>query len=127
MDYEKETEKLSAGSNVFKPGAGKYVINILKEPEETEYVDQETKETTPQIKLSINVIGEDRDWYVGKGKTHSSTFGQLMLIGNAKGGLAGQKITLLVKRSAGKDGKAKNEYTIMEAVDFMPQKEQKID
>ena len=115
MNYEEETNKLNTGANVFKPEAGKYQIVILGEPEETEYVNEESGERTPQIRMGIEVNGEQKNWYVSRGKTYNSVFGQLMLIGKSKGKLNGEKITLLVKRS-----NKKNEYTIVEALNLMP-------
>ncbi len=118
MDYEKENEKLNSGSDVFKPEAGIYKVTILSEPEETEYKDSDGS-VTPQIKLLVehNLDKENKqwNWFVGKGATTRSTFGQLMVIGKAKGKLLGEIITLIVKE--GSDNK--KDYTIQEAAEII--------
>jgi len=126
MDYESETRTLNANANVFKPEPGQYEIVIIGEPEKSEYVENEgtpDERRYPQIKLNIQIKQIDYCWYVAKGKTFNSLYGQLMLIGKARGKLNGEKITLLVKKS---DKDNKNEYKIDEASSLIPSKEESI-
>jgi len=117
MDYEKEMNKLKSGSgDTFKPDAGVYKVTILGEPEECEFKDSKTGEVTPQIKLLVehSLAKGQFNWFVGKGLTMMSTFGQLVAVGKARGGLSGQVITLVVK-----EGKDRKEYTIVEAAEII--------
>lgn len=122
MDYESEYEKLSEekSGNVFKAVQGVQRLKILEEPEETVFTDNKTGEETPQIKLKLDVNGEEMFWYVGKGKTMRSVYGQLIALGKYKGQLAGESITLSVTSSNNSDGKTVNSYSILEAVECLP-------
>lgn len=111
MDYQQEVKTLEEyqTTNWFKPRVGKYKIKIVTEPKPTEYKDDDGN-ITPQIELDITVNDEVFKWTVGKGKTLSSLYGQLMKVGSKNGKLAGEEITLIVKS----DGK-KNDYFVPEA------------
>lgn len=109
MNYEKEVEALNSGSDTWKPGVGVHDFVILAEPEETEYVEESGK-ATPQIKLSIELAGKQLNWFVGKGKTMKSAYGQLMVIGKYYGKLLGQKVQLVVQEAKDKHGDVKNSY-----------------
>ena len=117
MEYETEYDKLSKASDTWKPELGVYQVVIMGEPEETEFRKEATAdkplEVTPQIKLLITVNQEIKSWYVGKGKTPVSTYGQLLALGCDRGKLSGEVITVLVQ--SGGDGKKK--YTIPQAVE----------
>lgn len=121
MDYEKEFKNLLSSKNakVFRPKIGVYPIEILDEPIETVYIDQASKEETPQIKLRIRYKGEEYNWYVGKGKTPKSLYGQLLVLGRDRKKLAGEKIGLMVNSTTNKSGETVNSYTIKEAIEIL--------
>lgn len=116
MNYEKETKELNKASDTWKPEIGIHSVMIIAEPENTEYVDEVKGTVTPQIKLKVIIGKEEKDWYVTRGKTTQSAFGQLMIIGNDKGSLANTELQLIVGESMGKDGKKKRTYTFPEAM-----------
>ena len=109
MDYDKEVENLNQSSDTWKPTVGVHEFVVLAEPEETEYVE-EGKTPTPQIKMFIEFKGKQMNWFVGKGKTMKSAYGQLMVIGKYYKKLAGQKIELIVQEAKDKSGVVKNSY-----------------
>jgi len=120
MEYEKEIEQIQNNSGeVFKPSIGVHEIEITTEPEATEYVDMEGNKT-PQIKLVVKVTDEEKTWYVSKGMTFKSLYGQLMALGKIKGKLEGEKITLSVTTSKNRKGETINSYSILEAVKILP-------
>ena len=110
MNYEKEVENLNIGSETWKPGVGVHEFVILTEPEETEFVDDKTGDKTPQIKMLVEVNGKQLVWYVGKGKTTQSAYGQLMVIGKFYKTLAGRKLELIVQESKDRNGDLKKSY-----------------
>lgn len=117
MDYETEARKLDKGSDVWKPGVGSYRILIMAEPEETSFEDEKTGKVTPQIKLRISVDKEMKDWFVGKGVTSQSAYGQLIQLGRVKGKLSEEVITVIVNQITKKGGETRNSYTIPEAIE----------
>lgn len=119
MDYEQEYKDLNEKSKIWKPEPGQHKIKILGEPEKTEFTSNTTGETTEQIKLQIEVDSDQFDWYVGKGKTFDSAYGQLMAIGKSKGTLAGAELTIFVKQAKNADGSVRNNYTIPEALELL--------
>ena len=124
MDYEKEFGTLNKGSNTFKPETGINELVIMSEPEETTFEDNDGK-ITEQIVMEVS-LSDDTDnqrWFVGKGKTTVSAYGQLMAIGKSKGKLLGEKIQLIVIESKDKDGNIKRTYTIPEAIKYIAQLE----
>ena len=125
MDYNKETEKLNSGQNTWKPETGVYKVIIVDEPEETVFVDGDGKETE-QIKLNIS-LGDTPDdqytWYVSRGLTTKSLYGQLMVIGQRHGKLAGRMIELIVNETKNRSGKTIKMYTIGEAVKILAELE----
>jgi len=127
VDYGKAVSELSQKSSVetFKPKVGSVFVDILEEPVETQFKAMDGKET-PQIKLRVNVAGKNLVWYVSKGITFRSLYGQLMALGKGENGLAGKKVQLLVKSSKNKEGKDTNDYTIVEAVKYLPTVEEAV-
>jgi len=123
MEYEQEIEKIQSNSGeVFKPTIGVHELEITTEPEVTEYVSDDGQ-TTPQIKMVIKVTGEEKTWFVSKGMTFKSLYGQLMALGKIKGKLKDEKITLSVTTSSNRKGEKVNSYSILEAVKILPQLE----
>jgi len=122
MDYNKEVENMKNGAgNVFKPeGGNQYSVLFMEEPEETTFRKDDGTET-PQIKCTVRVDNkpETENWYITKGLTTASLYGQLMLIGNAKGKLKGETINIIVKVAKGKDNKPRNDYSVVEAISLM--------
>ena len=130
VNYEKEWETIQSevSSETFKPKVGAYVINILEEPIETTFEDKKDGSKTPQIKLKIKISGQDKEqaWYISKGKTSRSLYGQLIALGRGENGLAKKNIQLLVKASKNKDGKDTNDYTVVEAIKYLKTAEEKV-
>ena len=126
MNYEKEVENLNSGGDTWKPKVGVHDFVILAEPEETEYVE-EGKEPTPQIKLEIEISGEKKNWFVGKGKTMKSAYGQLMVIGKYYGKLLGQQVQLIVQESKDKNGETKNSYMFPMAAKIVQSENEKVE
>lgn len=122
MEYEKEFGNLNKAGNVFKATAGVYKLEILEEPVETEFTANDGK-VTEQIKLLVQNKSEEMVWYISKGSTTRSLYGQLMALGKFHGKLQGQKITLSVTKSKNKDGNEVNSYSILESVEVLPQLE----
>lgn len=121
MNYENEFGKIQEGSgDTFKPKPGVHKLEILEEPTETVYIDPEGKETQ-QIKFKVKFKGDELSWYVSKGLTLKSVFGQLMALGKHKGQLKGEIITLSTASSKNKDGKEVNSYQIIEAIEILPE------
>lgn len=118
MDYEKAMSELDQGSTAWKPGLGIHTVTVLGEPEPTEYKDDDTGKVTPQLKFMVEVNSQQLEWYVGKGKTSESLYGQLMVLGKANGKLTGEVFTLIVKTAGSGEGIRKS-YTIPEAVKIM--------
>jgi len=123
LNYGEEVKKIEeyeeSSGNWFRPEAGRYNIIMLAEPEiiPKEFEKDGVKETVEQARLRIEVDKSQYTWDVGIGKTKNSIYGQLMLIGESRGKLVGEKMTLLVKRS-----NDRNEYTIVEAIALMKPK-----
>jgi len=115
MEYEKEVGKLTEGSTVWKPTTGVHDVLIMEEPEECEYTGDDGK-VTPQIKLKVRVKDEELTWYITKGQTAQSVYGQLMYIGKRQGKLKGENLTLNVNETTKKDGKKQKSYSITEAL-----------
>jgi len=121
MDYKQEKESLKQTNKLdwWKPTAGKFSIKILSEPEEYD-VEWEGK-AIPKVRLDIEVNGKEHSWGVTRGMTENSLFGQLVLVGESRGKLKDETITLLVKGS-NKD----TEYTVEEALPLMTTKEETV-
>lgn len=130
VNYEKEWETIQSEvkAEVFKPKEGAYIIKIVEEPEETFFEDKKDGSKTPQLKIKIRVSGQDKDqvWYVSKGKTSRSLYGQLIALGKGENGLAGKQIQLLVKPSKNQAGQNTNDYTIVEAIKYLKTTEEKV-
>lgn len=118
MDYKKETETLGQQDNIWKANVGQHKIMIMSEPEECVYKQPDGTENQ-QIKMQINVLGQEKTFYVSRGKTHDSLFGQLMLVGQHHNHLKGVELNLVVKSGVGKDGKPRKSYTVLEALPLM--------
>ena len=129
INYEKEYEELSKpkeSGEYFKPKNGKYDLLILEEGVKTWYEASDGKKTE-QMRLRIDFGGKMLDWFVTKGISFKSLYGQLVALAKEKGGLKGQRVTLLVKSgSKNKEGREINDYTILEAVGLQPVKEEKV-
>jgi len=115
-DFEKANlEKL----DWWNPGVGKHKVLLLSEisePYTQKYEGQDIVKHRIKVKVGDKVLL----WSFSRGKTKSSLFGQLAVLGNAWKSLKDKEITLLVKS----DGK-KKEYTVLEAMDFVTSKGEK--
>jgi len=124
MNYEKEFETLNKGSNTFKPGTGISEFVIMTEPDGTTFEDNKGKVTEQIVmEISLSADTENQRWFVSKGKTTVSVYGQLMAIGRCKGKLLGERIQLIVNESKDKYGEIKRTYTIPEAIKHIAQLE----
>lgn len=120
MEYDKEYENVSQmNADYLKPGIGVHKITILEEPEETVFQDAERE--VPQIKMRVKHNQKEKTWYITKGLTLKSLFGQLMALGKFKGKLKDETITLSVNTAKNKDGKTTNSYQVLEAIEALPQ------
>ncbi|GAH39497.1 unnamed protein product [marine sediment metagenome] len=120
MDYEKEFNELNqTGEGFFKPKQGIYKVKFLEEPEECVF-KKEGEDDVPQVKVKVTVGKEAEEslWYITKGSTNKSLYGQLMAIGNFYGNLTDRNITLMVN-TIRKDGKDQNTYTVQEAIEII--------
>ena len=129
MNYEKEFEKLNVEKTAtFKASVGSTILTILDEPTQTVFKDKNTGKETPQIKLTIKVSGSDHEqvWYIGKGISLKSLYGQLIALGKGEGCLAGKQIQLLVKPSKNKDGGETKDYTVVEAMKYLQQNKEEV-
>ena len=127
IDYGKEFEELNKpveGTDYFKPKVGLYEIQIIEEPV-TAWYEKVGEVPKEQIKMKILVNGEGtpKTWFIGKGKTKRSLYGQLMVVGKAKGQLKGYTDTLVVKASKNQKGETVNEYTLVRAVGLQAKEE----
>jgi len=108
-NYTEEQKKLEAykpieGSLFWKPTAGKYKVKAMTELEEAEpYEDK------PQVKIVLNINGEDKIWTFGHGKTPASVYGQFVRMATENNNtLIGKEFTVVVIN----DG-TKNSYTLV--------------
>jgi hypothetical protein len=129
VDFGKAWEELNnetSSVSVFKPKVGAVIVKILDEPVETVFEASDGSKTQ-QIRLKVDVAGQEQTWYVSKGKTGRSLYGQLIALGKGEGGLAGKQIQLLVKASKNKAGEDTKDYTVVEAIKYLQQgKEEKV-
>ena len=123
IDYENESKQLHSGTGYggpslpwFNPSIGSHRIKILTEGQEykTVYRNQEIQ----KVRFEIEVNGEKFNWGVSKGRTPSSLWGQLVVLGKAWGGLIGKQVSLIVKASTRRDGSSIKEYTVLESVNL---------
>ena len=117
MNYEKEYETVTNNVSTFKAEVGSYTFEVLEEPIETEYVDDEGNKT-PQIKMLIKVKDRKYNFFISKGSTTESLYGQLIVIGRHYGGLKGRLIQMFVKQ-----GKDRKSYTLPDALNLMQQEQ----
>lgn len=113
MNYKKEYEKIQAfePKDYFKPTAGKHEILILTEPKDADFTEGD--KVTEQIELEVQVKDKVLSWTISKGQSFKSLYGQLMALGNAKGKLREETISLLVS------GVEKNKsYVVLEALPY---------
>lgn len=119
MDYEKEVKTLKAyePKEYFKPSAGRYEVLFLGEPMPASFNDGD--KVTDQIEFQVSVKQKVLSWTMARGLSFKSLFGQLMALGNVKGHLKEEKITLLVT------GEDKNKtYVVLEALSLIENKDQ---
>jgi len=117
MDYEKEFKKIESfePKEYFKATSGLHEIVFLGEPTETSYNDNGKE--VEQIEIPISVKEKVLYWTITKGQSFKSLYGQLVALGNAKGRLKEERITLLVS------GEDKNKtYVVSEASRFIHNK-----
>lgn len=112
MEWQKEVESLKKARNWWKPTAGQHKVRFLSDGEE--YTTEWEGKTIPKVRFDIKIKDEELSWGVVKGSTKNSLYGQLALIGRAKGTLVNEEVSVVVK------GKDKNtDYTVLEALDLM--------
>lgn len=113
INYAEELTKLTdnASQNVWKVKQGKYKIEIVDEPTDTQFV-KESGEVVQQWKIACKVNGEVKTWFVPKSSGKNSIRGQLIKLATMKGNkLKGTTFDLLVVG----EGKERR-YTIPETL-----------
>lgn len=122
MDYKQEVQQLNSTVEAFKSRLGQYKIKVLEEPQQTEYVAEDGKKT-PQIKMKVVVEGgnyhkpTEKVWFVSKGTTTQSLYGQLMVLGEHHGKLENVELTLMVQE-IGSGEKRRKSYMIPEVLNI---------
>ena len=122
MDFKQEREKLTTGfdgKDWWKVTPGQFKVKFLDDG--ADYQSEFEGEKRDRVRFTIEIAGKEFIWGVTKGQTEGSLFGQLVLVGNNRGGLKGSVIDLLVKGA----GKA-TEYTVVDALALMTPKEEKV-
>ena len=125
MDYKKAAEELNNSVDIFKPELGTYNLVVVTEPEESIFIDGKGV-PVDQIKMVVCFGGKKEDqklWYVRKGITTQSLYGQLIVVGQEHGTLVGQTIELIVNKQTDKTGKTKKSYIVSEAIDILAKKD----
>ena len=128
MDYGKEVKALEAAKELDKTpwlelGSGQHKVKFLSEGEE--YQHEYDGQMRDKVRFTIEYKGERHLLSAGKGSTTSSLYGQLMLVAakvEPENLMTGKVATIIVKSVVDK-GKAKREFTILEALPFMKQPE----
>ena len=92
----------------WKPEEGEYSIKFLDDGTQRQFVWEEQEITKVDFKVEIDK--KEYIWSVTKGRTTTSLYGQIALIGSEYGSLVGKTITLFVK---GK--KMQRQYFVKEA------------
>lgn len=88
-------------------GAGAHEVMVIKEGREitTTFEDKEIE----KVVFDVDYDGKTYAWFVTKGSTTDSLFGQMVKVGKLHGGLAGKKLKIMVA------GQGKNKrYQLME-------------
>jgi hypothetical protein len=116
MEWNNEVEGMSRGADFLKLEQGQTKVKFLDDGEDKDVVWQDKTIHKRFFKVMCN--GAEATWSVTKGATLGSLYGQLALIGKAKGTLKDQEVTVLVKGT----GKETN-YTILESLELMKQEE----
>ena len=114
MDYEKEAEKLSNGTEFLKLEAGQHKVTFLDDGEEKIVPDTfSDKDNATMVKIFFKVKLKDKEytWSVVKGETETSLYGQLILVGRNFGTLVNKTLNVIVQG----EGK-KKKYIVMESV-----------
>jgi hypothetical protein len=130
MEYDAEMKALEeyqaskSDSTWWNATPGAYKVKILTEGRE--YETKYKEEVLKKIAFDIEIDGEKYVWGVSKGKTFSSTFGQLMLVGKQDKQLAGKTLTVVVMQDKKRDGSTMRKFTIVEAADIMKKHEAQI-
>jgi len=108
--FDAEAENLTS-SAWFNPDPGSHKITFLDNGhKETREYEGEEREVAV---FKVEVEGEELNWSVTVGKSEVSLWGQLVKVGQAKGGLEGETITLI------RQGKKQDtNYTVQEAADL---------
>jgi len=117
MDYTKEKETLQESMDWFKPIRGKHEVLFLSEGEP--YSFEWEDKVIDKVRFIVEVNKERFQWGVTRGRTETSLYGQIVLIGANKGKLLGEKITLSVIGD-----KKDKKYLIDEAINLMTKKEE---
>jgi hypothetical protein len=120
VDWNQEADALGGDFLKFTQ-SGRFHVKFLNDGEPDEYVDPESGKRTPQQVFDIEYEGRKMRRSVTKGKTTSSEWGQLALIGRYHGSLADKTLTYIVKYDA---SKKKGEYTIEEALPLIAKHEE---
>ena len=100
IDYKLENKRLEEFSgDYWKPKAGQYKVKAISEileSESAQFSDDPKAEPQPRAQIKISVLGKDYIWNFPRGKTVSSTYGQLVHLGSVKENLTGTEFVVVV-------------------------------
>jgi hypothetical protein len=118
FDYEVEWHKIEnrESSSILKLPIGIHKLIVISEPEKTFYTDEQTKETTEQIKLKVSYNNKEYDWFIALGKTEVSLYAQLIYVGRIMKGLRGRELELVVNTTINKKGETVKKYELLNFV-----------
>ena len=124
MEEMKEEQRKSTGE-FWKPSVGTYDVTFREEPEDSQF--EFKGENILTIKCPISVKKGDSVenfiWSIGKAKSPTSCYGQIMSVGEDKGKLKGETLKVIVMTQNLSDGREVRKYTIMEAVELASKQE----
>jgi hypothetical protein len=113
-DWNKELEVLEKALQVdfWRAEEGEHIIEFLDNGTERQFEWEEA--VIQKVDFKVRIKGKELIWSVTKGKTTSSLYGQIALIGSESGSLVGKKITLYVKGQ-----KMQRHYFVKESSDII--------
>jgi hypothetical protein len=115
INYTEEFNKLSHNAETLKLVPGEHKVVFLTEGYIKGYYDEVTKEAKQILFFLVNYNQKEYVWNVGKSKTESGLYGQILKLGVINNNrLIGVTATVIVKPGNLKDGKKVNDYTIKE-------------
>jgi len=114
MEWNNEVKSLNEGEmfEYYKPKEGQTKIKFLDDGVAHQF--EWEGQVVDKVNFKVEVNGNEQLWSVTKGRTISSLYGQIASIGQEKGSLKGQTITLLVKGVG-----LQRQYIVLESLDLV--------